>query len=70
MPSVVICTTAFAIEAKARGRSLGMPRVPLVLVEHPVAALSPEESRARADSIYDQIVAALTDPAGSAAWRS
>jgi hypothetical protein len=59
VPTVVICTTAFAVEARARAKSLGMPAVPLVLVEHPIAGLPEETIRAKAEAVFPRLLEAL-----------
>ena len=62
MPTIVVCTTAFATAGKARAASLGMPRVPIVLIEHPIAGEPLPVVYSRADAVFEQIVQLLTSP--------
>ncbi len=59
MPTVVLCTTAFAAEARERARSLGMAAVPLVLIEHPIAGVAEEAIREKAGAVFPEVLGAL-----------
>jgi hypothetical protein len=36
--------------------SLGMPRLPLAIIPHPLGGLTPEEVREKADSIFEEVL--------------
>ena len=60
VPSVTICTDAFVETSTAMARMWGTPDYPVVFTKHPVASLSGNELKARAEEIIDQIVSILT----------
>ncbi len=63
IPGVFVATTEFITGAIAQSTSLGFPTVARVFTPHPVQDRTPDEIRAYADLVYDQIVAAVTSPA-------
>jgi hypothetical protein len=63
IPGVFVATTEFVTGAIAQSTSLGFPTVARVFTPHPVQDRTPDEIRAYADLVYDQIVAAVTAPA-------
>lgn len=52
-------TTEFIAAAHAQCAALGMPQYEPILVAHPIQPKTPEEVRALADQVIDQIVAKL-----------
>ena len=63
IPAVGIATAPFADEAIEQARRLGMPGARMVYLPHPVQLLTDGELDARADAIFPDVVAALTEPA-------
>jgi hypothetical protein len=62
IPAVGIATAPFADEAVEQGRRLGMPGARVVYVPHPVQLLSDGELDDRADAVFPDVLAALTEP--------
>lgn len=60
MRTVVLCTEPFMNSAATHARAFGRPDYQAVAVQHPLAALGPEEVQQRADAVVDRVVAALT----------
>jgi hypothetical protein len=60
VPTVVVCTDAFAVTADAMAALQGNPGYGYVTTPHPVAPLGPEELRERALAAIGEIVATLT----------
>ena len=61
--SVAVATTEFRVAANAQSQALGYDPA-LVFVAHPIQDRTNAELRALADGAFEQIVAALTSPAG------
>jgi hypothetical protein len=57
--TAAVATEPFLDEALQQARLLGMPDYRMVYMPHPVQLLTPEELRARADGVFEQIVARL-----------
>ena len=64
MPVALICTTSFAPLARAMAAGLGLERVPLVLITHPLAGTLEREVTDRAGEAFDQVIQALTRAEG------
>ncbi len=60
IPTVVICTGPFMNSAHVHARTFGRTDFRPVGIPHPLGGLKPEAVKERADSILDEIVAALT----------
>lgn len=60
IPSVLLCTDEFAPLARAESVAKGMGGLPLAVIPHPLADNRPNEVRAKAEQIADEIVAILT----------
>jgi uracil-DNA glycosylase len=60
IPAVGIATAPFADEAIEQARRLGMPGARMVYIPHPVQLLTDDELDARADTIFPDVLAALT----------
>jgi hypothetical protein len=63
IPTAAVATEPFVDEALEQARVLGMPDYRMVYVPHPVQLLSLGELHGYADAVFEQIVAALTQPA-------
>jgi hypothetical protein len=60
---VGIATAPFADEAVQQARLLGMPGCRMAYIPHPVQLLSSDELAGRADAVFPDVLAALTEPA-------
>ena len=58
-PSVTICTDIFEITARSMAEMWGAPTYPIVLTEHPIAELTREQLRARAEDMLPEMAAIL-----------
>ena len=65
VPSAVFATTEFSNAALAQAKALGLPDFKVILVEHPIQPLTPEEVYGRADAVFNQIVETVTGQAVS-----
>ena len=61
IPSVFIASAEFAEAAVAQSESLGLPEVKRVFVPHPIQDATDEEMRAKADAVFEEVIAALVD---------
>jgi hypothetical protein len=59
VPVAVLCTTPFLNAGAAHARLLGLPKLRIVDVPHPMVSLAPLEVRARAEAIVDAIADCL-----------
>ena len=59
-PTAVIATDVFVDAAEVQSKALGMPDAPRVFVPHPIQDATNAEIEAKADSVVDQVIAALT----------
>lgn len=62
-PTAVIVTDAFQATADAMAEVQGAPGYRYVTTPHPVAVLTPDEVRARADSVLAEVVSLITENA-------
>jgi len=53
--AMTICSTAFVRVGKMQCKALGMPHLPILVIEHPFGSRSREEVRAMAGNCADQI---------------
>jgi hypothetical protein len=60
IPAAVICSDAFTVTADAMASVKGAQGYRYATTEHPVAVLTPDEIRARAEQALPQVVALLT----------
>ena len=60
VPSVTICTDAFVQTSRAMAKMWAAPDYPVIFTQHPVASLTREQLRARAEQMLGQIVSILT----------
>jgi uracil-DNA glycosylase len=63
VPAVGIATAPFADEAVQQARLLGMPGCRMAYIPHPVQLLSGDELARRAEAVFPDVLAALTEPA-------
>jgi hypothetical protein len=65
IPAVVLGTDAFLLSlARAQATRLGLPHLAVALVGHPIGGIDPAIVRGKAETIVDEVHAALThDPA-------
>jgi hypothetical protein len=59
VPTVTLCTDSFLDSAAAHAQDYGQPTARVVAVQHPLAALAPQEVVARADAVVERIIARL-----------
>jgi hypothetical protein len=64
IPTVLLCTDPFMNSARDHAEAFGSPDYRAVQVRHPLAALAPEQARARADEALGGVIAVLTGRAG------
>jgi hypothetical protein len=67
VPAAVICSDAFTVTADAMAGVKGAKGYRYAVTAHPVAVLTPDEVRARAEQALPRVVALLTGPAGGEA---
>ena len=60
IPTVTICTDAFVGLAREESRNLGMPDLPIAIVEHPIGGLKPDQVTQRAQAALEPVISALT----------
>jgi hypothetical protein len=63
-PAVTICTDLFIDTSHAMAAMWGAPAFPILFTPHPIAHLTTEQLRARAEAMIDQIEAILLGRAG------
>ncbi|MFW6203752.1 MAG: UGSC family (seleno)protein [Actinomycetota bacterium] len=66
LPAAVICTDAFVVTANKMAEMRGAPDYSYVVTEHPVAVLTEEQVRQRAEKLLPEVVSLLTEPPGDA----
>ena len=64
IPTVLLCTEPFMNSACEHAAAFGNPDYQAVQVGHPLASLTPEQARARADEALGGVIAILTGQAG------
>jgi hypothetical protein len=63
IPAVVLGTDAFLSLARAQAAKLGLPHLAVALVGHPIGGIDPAIVRGKAETIVEEVLAALTrDP--------
>ena len=63
IPTVLLCTEPFMNSAREHAEAFGSPDYQAVQVRHPLASLTPEQARARADEAIGGVIASLTGQA-------
>lgn len=66
IPTVLLCTEPFMNSACDHAAAFGNPDYQAVQVRHPLASLTPEQARARADEAFRGVITSLTGQAGHA----
>ena len=56
MPTITLCTDAFESLGKMEGQSLRMPKLPIVVIHHPLGGLKPEEVIDKARLTFKEIL--------------
>ena len=56
---MTVITEAFRKAAEIRAKVLGMPRHPIVVLEHPLASRTHAEMSSIAERVFDQLAGAL-----------
>ena len=59
IPSVTICTDIFEVTARSMAQMWGAPAYPVVLTPHPIAELTREQLRARAEDMLAEMESIL-----------
>ena len=59
IPTANVATTEFIAAARAQCSALGMSQYEPIFVPHPIQPKTPEEVRALADQVVEQVVAKL-----------
>jgi hypothetical protein len=59
--TAVICSTPFEKLGRAQARVLGVPDLPLVMIQHPLGGLEMDDVRARADQAMPGVIALLQE---------
>ena len=62
MPTVTICSSEFVALGRAEAEALGMPALPLAIIQHPLGGLAAEEVRQRAASVLNVVEQLCTAP--------
>ncbi len=60
VPGVFVASTEFISAADAQSKALGFPSLKRVFAAHPIQDRTDDEMRALADSVFDEIVSAIT----------
>lgn len=60
IPGVFVASEEFVTAADAQSKALGFPTIRRVFTSHPIQDRTDDEMRALADSVFDQILAAIT----------
>jgi hypothetical protein len=59
--TAVICSTPFEKLGRAQARVLGVPDLPLVIIEHPLGGLAMEDVRGRAAQAMPAVIGLLQE---------
>jgi hypothetical protein len=63
IPSAVICSEPFVQLGRTQSKVLGVPDLPLIVIQHPLGGLAMDEVKARADSALAQLLEVLRERA-------
>ena len=61
-PSVFVASSAFESAAEIQARALGLDAVQRIFVPHPIQDANDADMRAKADSVLEEVLAALEGP--------
>lgn len=59
---MTVITHAFEALANAEREAFGAPDHPVLIVQHPIGTVKPEEVNKRADAAFDKLVGILLEP--------
>jgi hypothetical protein len=59
---VTLITHAFEALAKSEKDAFGAPDHPVLIVQHPIGTVKPDEVNKRADAAFDKLVEMLVEP--------
>jgi hypothetical protein len=57
-----IASSEFVVAASSQAASLGYPSIARVFTPHPIQDRTDDEMRAYADGVFDEVLAAVTNP--------
>jgi hypothetical protein len=60
-PTVTVCTDQFQFLARIAAENSGMPRLPIVIIPHPLGGLGEKEVREKADHILEEVLTGLIE---------
>ena len=63
IPSAVICSEPFVQLGRTQAKVLGVPDLPLIIINHPLGGLALDDVKARADSALAQLLDVLRERA-------
>ncbi|MBI3966340.1 MAG: hypothetical protein HY329_11970 [Chloroflexi bacterium] len=58
--TAVLCSTPFVAMAKAEAAALGLPDLPIIVVDHPLGGQPPDVVEVRADQAISRLLEAVT----------
>jgi hypothetical protein len=61
IPSVFLASSEFVEAASAQADALGLPEVHRLFVPHPIQDATDDEMRAKADAVFESVIASLID---------
>jgi hypothetical protein len=64
IPALSVVTEPFGFKARAEVTALGVPSLAIQVLPHPIGQIPDEEMRALTDQAYEEVLFALTSPAG------
>jgi hypothetical protein len=59
--TAVICSTPFEKLGRAQAKVLGVPDLPLVMIQHPLGGLAIDDVKARAEQATPAVIGLLRD---------
>ncbi|HZD41798.1 MAG TPA: hypothetical protein VE131_13830 [Terriglobales bacterium] len=59
---MTLITHAFEALAKSERDAFGAPDHPVLIVQHPIGTVKPDEVKKRADVVFDKLVDILIEP--------
>lgn len=69
IPSLTVISEPFGFKARMEVTAMGMAKLPILVLPHPIGQLSDEEMRAIADEAFDELLFAITADADDVAER-
>jgi hypothetical protein len=61
VPGVFVASSEFVSAAEAQSVALGFPSIKRVFTAHPIQDRTDDEMKSLADSVFEEIVAAITE---------